>query len=137
MALSENNIGQAEEYFGIAAGLGKEVNYNLGLVNIRKGDYSKATQYFEGLSDPNTALVKVITGNYPGALRDLESFQRPNCYMKEYLKAIIGARTNDDKLFFESLKKAMEYNPEWKAKARTEMEFVKYFENPDFKAITK
>jgi Flp pilus assembly protein TadD len=137
VALSENNIGQAEEYFGIAAGLGKEVNYNLGLVNIRKGDYSKATQYFEGLSDPNTALVKVITGNYPGALRDLESFQRPNCYMKEYLKAIIGARTNDDKLFFESLKKAMEYNPEWKAKARTEMEFAKYFGNTDFQAITK
>jgi Flp pilus assembly protein TadD len=137
VALAENNIGQAEEYFGIAAGLGKDVNYNLGLVNIRKGDYSKATQYFEGLIDPNTALVKVITGNYPGALRDLESFQRPNCYMKEYLKAIIGARTNDDKLFFESLKKAMEYNPEWKAKARTEMQFAKYFENTDFQAITK
>jgi Flp pilus assembly protein TadD len=137
VALSENNIGQAEVYFGIAAGLGNEVNYNLGLVSIRKGDYSKATQYFEGISDPNTALVKIITGNYPGAQRDLESFQRPGCYMKEYLKAIIGARTNDDKLFFESLKKAMEYNPEWKGKARTEMEFAKYFENPDFQAITK
>jgi Flp pilus assembly protein TadD len=137
VALSENNIPQAEEYFGIAAGLGDDVNYNLGLVNIRKGDYSKATQYFEGLSDPNTALVKIITGNYPGAKRDLESFQRPRCYMKEYLKAIIGARTNDDKLFFESLKKALEYNPEWKAKARTEMEFAKYFENTDFQAITK
>jgi Flp pilus assembly protein TadD len=137
VALFENNIPQAEEYFGIAAGLGNEVNYNLGLVNIRKGDYSKAIQYFEGLSDPNTALVKIITGNIPGAQRDLESFQRPNCYMKEYLKAIIGARTNDDKLFFESLRKAMEYNPDWKAKASTEMEFAKYFENPDFQAITK
>jgi Flp pilus assembly protein TadD len=137
VALSENNIPQAEEFFGIAAGLGDDVNYNLGLVNIRKGDYSKATQYFEGLSDPNTALVKIITGNYPGAQRDLESFQRPNCYMKEYLKAIIGARTNNDKLFFESLKKALEYNPDWKAKARTEMEFAKYFENTDFQAITK
>jgi Flp pilus assembly protein TadD len=137
VALSENNIPEAEEYFGIAAGLGSDVNYNLGLVNIRKGDYSKATQYFEGLSDPNTALVKIITGNLQGAQRDLDSFQRPNCYMKEYLKAIIGARTNDDKLFFESLKKAMEYNPEWKAKARTEMEFAKYFENSDFQAIVK
>jgi hypothetical protein len=89
------------------------------------------------MTDPNTALVKLLSGNYNGALRDLEQFEKPECYMEEYLKAIIGARTNDDKLFFESLRNALKFNPEWKAKARTEMEFVKYFENPDFKEITK
>jgi len=137
VALAENNLPRAEEFFGIAAGLGDEVRYNLGLVSFRKGDYSKAISYFEGMQDPNTALAKILTGNYPGALRDLESFKRPNCYMKEYLKAIIGARTNDENLFFESLKNAMTYNPEWKAKARTDMEFVKYFDNSRFQEITQ
>lgn len=137
VALTENNLTQAEEFFGIAAGVGDEVRYNLGLVSFRKGDYSKAITYFEGMQDPNTALAKIMTGNYPGALRDLESFQRPNCYMKEYLKAIIGARTNDDKLFSESLTKALTYNPEWKAKASTDMEFAKYFGDSRFQEITR
>jgi Flp pilus assembly protein TadD len=137
VALFENNLKMAEEYFGAAAGLGDEVNYNLGLVHIRKGDYNKANQYFGNMTDPNTALVKILSGNYNIALRDLENFEKPDCYLKEYLKAIIGSRTNDDKLFFESLRNAMTLNPEWKAKARTEMEFAKYFDNPDFKAIIK
>lgn len=137
VALFENNISQAEEYFGIASGLGDDVNYNLGLVNIRKGDYSKANQYFGSMADPNTALAKLLTDNYQGALRDLDSFQQPDSYLKEYLKAVIGARTHNDKLFFESLRNAITYNPDWKTKARTDMEFAAYFDNSQFKEITR
>jgi len=37
----------------------------------------------------------------------------------------------------ESLKKAVVLNPGMKAKAATEMEFAKYFENPKFREIVK
>jgi hypothetical protein len=57
--------------------------------------------------------------------------------MKEYLKAIVGARTGKEDLLIESLKKAVAYNPDIKAKATTEMEFAKYFENPRFREIVK
>lgn len=137
IALFENDIRKAEEYFGAASGSGNEVNYNLGLVNIRKGDYNRANQYFRSYADPNTALVKILSGNYNGALSDLEDFDRPNCYMKEYLKAIVGARTGKEDLLIESLKKAVAYNADIKAKATTEMEFAKYFENPRFREIVK
>jgi len=67
----------------------------------------------------------------------LEAFDKPDCYMKEYLKAIIGARTAKENLLFDSLTKACSINPDMKAKARNDMEFARYFENPKFKEITK
>ncbi len=137
VALFENDLRKAEEYFGAAAGSGNEVNYNLGLLYICKGDYNHANQYFGSMTDPNTALVKLLSGNYNGALRDLENFDKPGCYLKEYLKAIIGARTNNDKLFYESLTAAMKLNPSWKTRARTDLEFAKYFDKANFKEITK
>ncbi len=137
IALFENDLARAEEYFGAASGSGNEASYNLGLVNIRKGDYNRANQYFRSYADPNTALVKIISGNYNGALSDLEEFDRPNCFMKEYLKAIVGARTGNETLLFESLKKSVEYNPAMKAKAATELEFLKYFDDQRFRAIVQ
>ena len=55
--------------------------------------------------------------------------------MKEYLKAVIGARTAKENLLFESLEEACSINADMKAVAKTDMEFAKYFENPKFKAI--
>jgi hypothetical protein len=77
----------------------------------------------------------MMAGNNNGALRDLEAFDMPDCYMKEYLKAIIGARTAKESLLFESLKAACNINPDMKAKAKADMEFARYFENPRFKEI--
>jgi len=55
--------------------------------------------------------------------------------MKEYLKAVIGARTARESLLFESLGAAVQYNPDMKAKAKTDLEFAKYFNNPKFTQI--
>lgn len=133
--LAEGNVAQAEILFGAAAGIGNEVNYNQGIISLKKADYDQAIRYFGKEADPNTALAKILTGDYNGALKDLESFQRPKCFMKEYLKAIVGARTGKDNLLFDSLKTACDYNADMKSKAKNDMEFVKYFENPKFKAI--
>ncbi len=137
IALYEGNLAKAEEYFGAAAGAGPEVNYNQGIVNLKKGDYSKAVQYFRNDTDPNSALAKILTNDNNGALKDLESCELPNCYMKEYLKAVIGARTAKENMLFESLQAAVSIKPELKAKAKTDMEFAKYFDNPKFKAIVE
>jgi hypothetical protein len=80
-------------------------------------------------------LAKILVGDNNGALRDLEAFERPSCFMKEYLKAIIGARTARENLLYESLGKAVEYNANMKAKAKTDLEFAKYFNNPRFQEI--
>lgn len=135
--LAEGNVEAAEVLFGAASGAGNEVNYNLGIVSLKKADYSRANQYFRNFADTNTALAKILTGDNNGALKDLESFERPNCFMKEYLKAVVGARTARESLLFDSLKKAVEYNAGMKQMAKTDMEFVKYFDNAQFKAIVQ
>ncbi|MCD6354975.1 MAG: hypothetical protein J7L95_05440 [Prolixibacteraceae bacterium] len=135
IALKENNIEKAETLFGAAAGAGKEVNYNLGIVSVKKAKYTQAVKYFSKDADVNTAVAKLMVDNNSGALKDLEAFERPNCFMKEYLKAIIGARTAKENLLFDSLKAACDINPKMKAKAKTDMEFAKYFNNAKFKEI--
>lgn len=137
VALKEGDVKSAETLFGAAAGAGNEVNYNLGIVSMKNAEYDKAVKYFVKDEDVNTALAKMMAGNNNGALQDLEAFDRPNCFMKEYLKAVIGARTAKENLLFESLEKAVSINPEMKAKARTDMEFARYFENPKFMEIVK
>jgi tetratricopeptide (TPR) repeat protein len=135
IALYENKIADAEILFGAAAGAGKEVDYNLGIVSMKKADYDQAVRYYSDFQDVNTALAKILTGDNNGALKDLEAFERPNCFMKEYLKAIIGARTARENLLFDSLKAAVEYNPGMKAKAKTDLEFGKYFNDQRFTSI--
>jgi Flp pilus assembly protein TadD len=135
IALNEGDVAKAETLFGAAAGAGDEVNYNLGIVSVKKGDYSQAARYFSKDTDVNTALAKILAGDNNGALRDLEAFERPNCFMKEYLKAIIGARTAKEEMMYESLAEACKINADMKAKAKTDMEFAKYWANPKFKEI--
>ena len=135
IALTEGDVTNAEVLFGAAAGSGDEVNYNLGIVSLEKAEYDKAVRYFSKYEDINSALAKMMAGNNNGALRDLEAFDMPDCYMKEYLKAIIGARTAKESLLFESLEAACNINSDMKAKAKADMEFARYFENPRFKEI--
>lgn len=137
VALKSNDVKSAETLFGAASGAGNEVNYNLGIVSMKKGEYDKAAKYLIKDADVNSALAKMMTGNNGGALEDLEAYNNPDCFMKEYLKAVIGARTARENLLFESLEKACKINPDMKAKASNDMEFAKYFENPKFREITK
>lgn len=135
IALTEGDVDKAEGLLGGAAGSGEEVNYNLGLVSIKKAEYDKAVRYFSNYSDPNTGLAKILAGDNNGALKDLEACTIPNCYMAEYFKAVVGARTAKDNMLFESLKSACDINPAMKNVAKVDMEFAKYFNEPAFKAI--
>jgi len=137
IALTEGDVAKAESLFGAAAGVGDEVNYNLGIVSVKKAEYDKAVRYFSNFQDPNTGLAKILAGNNNGALKDLEACEIPNCWMSEYLKAVIGARTAKENLLFESLKAACDIKPALKAEAKVDMEFAKYFDDPKFKAIVE
>ncbi len=134
-ALTEGDVEQAETMFAAAIGSGDEVNYNMGLVSIKKAEYDQAVKYFNYYADVNSGLAKLLVNNTNGALRDLNACTIEGCYMTEYFKAVIGARTGKENLFFDSLKKAVEMNEGLKEVAKTDMEFAKYFNNSNFKAI--
>ena len=127
IALKNGDLKQAEVYFGAATGAGQEVNYNKGIVAIN---------YFGQCNCVNAALANVLAGNNNEALKKLNA-ENKECPMSYYLKAVIGARTNDATAVIENLKKACSLDASFKQLAATDMEFAKFFENNDFVTITK
>lgn len=136
IALKNGDLKQAEVYFGAATGAGQEVNYNKGIVAIKSGDYAAAVNYFGQCNCVNAALANVLAGNNNEALKKLNA-ENKECPMSYYLKAVIGARTNDATAVIENLKKACSLDASFKQLAATDMEFAKFFENNDFVTITK
>ncbi len=135
VALYEGDVTKAETLFGAASGAGDEVNYNLGIVALKKGEYDKAVQLFGDSDSPNVGLAKILAGDNNGALKSLENCTWEGCFMKEYFKAVVGARTAKENLMYESLEKAVEMKPELKEKAASDLEFAKYWDDPKFQAI--
>ena len=136
-ALVAGDVDKAEELFGAASGAGAEVNTNLGIVAIKKGEYDKAVKLLDGSNTPNEGLAKIMAGDNNGALKALENCNWDGCYMTEYFKAVVGARTAKENLMYESLEKAVKMNPDLKATIATDMEFAKYFDEARFQEIVK
>ncbi len=136
IALREGDLAKAEEYFGAAAGVGAELDNNLGILSIHKGDYDAAMRYFGNSTNCNAALAKILAGKYDAALSTLNA-NTMEVGFKYYLKAICGARTADNDLMFDSLRKGVELDSSLKAVAVKDMEFGKFFEDATFKSIVQ
>jgi Flp pilus assembly protein TadD len=136
-ALKNGETLKAEIYLGAAAGAGDALNNNFGILYILKGDYNKAVHYFGSYDSPNTGLAKILTGDYNGALKSLENCTWEGCYIKEYFKAIVGARTNNKNLVYDSLNKALQMNPELKKMIATDIEFLSFFGDSRFKDMIR
>ncbi len=136
IALKAGDINKAKELFSAASGVGKQVDYNMGIVSITRAEYDKAVKYFGECNKPNAALAKILAGDNNGALKSLDACTA-ECAMIDYLKAVVGARTAKESLMIESLTSAIKKEPAMKAAAKTDLEFAKYFESPSFKAIVE
>lgn len=136
IALREGDVAKAEEFFGSAAGAGAELDNNLGIVSIHKGDYDAAIRYFGNSTNCNAALAKILATKYDAALSTINA-NTMEVGFKYYLKAIIGARTAENDMMFDSLRKACELDAKFKAAATSDMEFAKFFEDATFKSIVQ
>jgi Tfp pilus assembly protein PilF len=136
IALREGDVAKAEEMFGAAAGAGAELDNNLGIVAIHKGDYDGAMRYFGNSTSCNAALAKILAEKYDAALSTLNA-NTNEVGFKYYLKAIVGARTGENDLMFDSLRKATELDAKFKGVAVKDMEFAKFFEDATFKSIVQ
>lgn len=115
---------------------GVDVSYNMGIVKIAEGNYNGAINSFSGKKcDYNLALAHTLSGNYNAASSTL------NCAEKTaevyYLQAVIGARTDNDKMVFDNLKNAIKEDKSYINTAKEDKEFMKYYSNPEFLNIFK
>jgi tetratricopeptide (TPR) repeat protein len=111
-----------------------ESKYNLGLINIQNGKYDEAVTFMGESKSFSVALVNVLLEKYDVASDILANLSSDNASVN-YLKAVIGSRTDNTELMTESLKSAFSADPSLKEKAKNDREFIKYFENADFLAI--
>ena len=135
VSLKKGDAAAAEAYLGKAAGT-KELNEALGNLYIAQGQYEKAVNAFGDTKTNSAALAQILAKDYNKAKNTLDNVAKADAYT-EYLKAVLGARTNNDSMVISSLKNAVAKDATLAKKAASDLEFAKYFTNADFMGIVK
>ena len=135
-ALADNDLDKAEEFFGKAAGTKANLNAALGTLYTKKGDYAAAKKAYGETATNNAAVQQILDEDYAAAAKTLANVKEPNA-TTAYLKAIVGARTNDKAAVIENLKAAVAQDAQLKARAAQDIEFAKFAEDAEFQAIVK
>ncbi|MEZ7900978.1 MAG: hypothetical protein QMC34_03635 [Flavobacteriales bacterium] len=144
-AITSNNMGVvkrqagdiagAAELFGDATATGDAAKYNMGLINIKKGEYSNAISNMGSTNTFNKALAQTLNKDYSSASSSLANSTEANTAKGLYLKAVIASRNGNESEVISSLVKAFEKDSSLRAKAKKDREFIKYFENAAFIAL--
>ena len=136
VARRSGNIESALEYYESAEGTSNEVSQNLGMIWVKKGDYEKATQYYQSTKSFNASLATLLNGDIDGSAKMLNEISDKDEAYSNYLKAIIEARNNNQDAMMKHLKAAISKDGMYKAKAKDDVEFMKFRDNAEFQAAT-
>ena len=136
VALAADDLEKAEYYFGKAAGTKANLSAAMGTLYTKKGDYAAAKKAYGENATNNAAVQQILDENYAAASKTLDNVKEPNA-VTAYLKAVVGARTNDKAAVYANLKSAVEQDASLKARAARDIEFAKYAEEAEFQAIVK
>jgi len=135
VALREGNLTAAEELLN-SAGSSNDVKFNLGTIAIIQGKYSEAVSHFGNQVEVNAALAKLLAKQNDAALSTLNSVKSDDALVY-YLKAIVGARTQNTDLLMNNLRTACSKSATLKANAKKDVEFGKFFQDNTFKSIVQ
>jgi tetratricopeptide (TPR) repeat protein len=136
--LLKGDAAKAEEYFTSMTTATTESKYGLGILAIKKAQYDQAVNYFGSEPCFNLALALLLKGDVNKAKVTLDSMKELcKCGKPSYLKGVIGARLDDRTYAFDNLREAVGFKAEWKAYAKTDLEFAKYFNDDTFKGIVQ
>ena len=123
--------------FAEANGAGTEVNENMGIIDIRNGNYSAAVGHYSGISSFNAALAKLLAGDKDGAMSTIDASTDKDSAMGSYLKAVISSRKGDNAGVVSNLTAAISKDASLKSKAAEDREFIKLFNDASFKAAVQ
>ena len=132
---SNNQVEGAKENWNKAKNFGsQEAGYNLGVINIREGEYDKAVVNFGTVPTFNKALAETLNRSTADAKSTLNNVESEDAWV-DYLKAIVAAKNSDKDGVIDNLKNDCKKNSELKNYAKNDVEFIRYFEESAFKAI--
>jgi tetratricopeptide (TPR) repeat protein len=137
-SLVKGDLAKAEEYFNSMTAATTESKWGLGVIAITKGEYDKAVNYFGSEPCFNNALALYLKGDINKAKAMLDGMKELcKCGKPSYLKAIIGARLDDRNYMLNNLREAIAFKADWKAYAKTDLEFAKFFNDDTFKSTVQ
>jgi tetratricopeptide (TPR) repeat protein len=136
--LVKGDLVKAEGFFTSMTTATPDSKWGLGVIAITKGEYDKAVNYFGTEPCFNLALALVLKGDVNKAKATLDSMKEMcKCGKPSYLKAVVGARLDDKNYMLAGLREAIGFKPEWKAYAKTDLEFAKFFNDDTFKSVVQ
>lgn len=127
---AQGKVAEAKKKFASLPGNMPEATFNKGLIAINEGNYADAEKNLK--SGVAAAQAAVLNGDLSKASQLLANDKSADGY---YLKAVIAARQNNANDAISNLKNAIGKDASLKERAKTDIEFVKLFENPAFKAL--
>lgn len=136
VALANGEVEEAEELLTEAAGAGAEVNYNLGIIKIMQGEYDAAVNYFGSTPSYNAALAQLLNDEPQAALSTLNNVEEEDAKVY-YLKAVAGAKTNQQEIVLSNLRTALQMDGDLKDFAREDLVFADYRDNETFTSIVE
>lgn len=124
VAARNNDYENASSLFKAARDQGIDVSENEGALMIIAGDYQAASSSFAGVTCTyNVALAQFMAGNIQAATNTLNC--APESAQVYYLKAVIGARQDNNSVVFENLRQAIEMDPAYAEMASKDAEFIR------------
>jgi tetratricopeptide (TPR) repeat protein len=138
VALMSGDLAKAEEYFTSMTSATAESKFGLGLIATNRGQYDQAVNFFGTEPSYDLALALVLKGDVNKAKVVLDGL-KPNTTRgnPSYLKAVVGARLDDKTYMIDNLRQAISIESKWKAYAKDDLEFAKYFADDTFKSIVQ
>ena len=137
-SLVKGDMAKAEEYFNSMTAATPESKWGLGVISITKGEYDKAVNYFGTEPCFNNALALYLKGDVAKSKAMLDGMKELcKCGKPSYLKAVIGAKLDDKNYMITNLKEAIAFKADWKAYAKTDLEFGKFFADDTFKSTVQ
>jgi tetratricopeptide (TPR) repeat protein len=137
-SLVKGDLVKAEEYFGSMTAATTESKWGLGVIAITKGEYDKAVNFFGTEPGFNLALAQLLKGDVNKAKVTLDAVKvLPKSGSVSYLKGVVGARLDDRTYMLNGLREAVGANSAWKAYAKTDLEFAKFFNDDTFKSTVQ
>jgi len=130
----------AERYYRAAASKGAKVNYHLGIIAIQNGNYAEAVTLFNksDKKDFNAALANLLNGDANTASDIIGAIPVDQLdWTHYYLRAVAGARLNNQDIATTNLARAVSMNGEARKMAKSDVEFIKLWSNPLFEAAIR
>lgn len=124
ISLVNKDYRAANQKFGSAAGL-NELGDAMGTYYLMTGDVNNAVKSFGSAKTNNAALAQILNKDYSKAKSTLGAINNPDA-VTYYLTAVLGARTNNDKMVQNNLRQAVKLDRTLAARVAKDLEFKNF-----------